>query len=87
MGSDETEKGSSASDATFFNTYDNFSVGSTDGQLADFWKGQYKNINYANQVLDNIPAIEMTAALKEQISRGSKIRPCLFLFQTGSRLW
>ena len=66
IGSDETEKGSSASDATFFNTYDNFSVGSTEGQLADFWKGQYENINYANQVLDNIPAIEMTAALKDR---------------------
>ncbi len=66
IGSDDSEKGSSASDATFFNTYDNFTVGSTDGQLADFWKGQYQNINYANQVLDNIPAIEMDAALKER---------------------
>ncbi|MCF0056892.1 RagB/SusD family nutrient uptake outer membrane protein [Dyadobacter sp. CY356] len=66
LGSDETEKGSSASDATFLNTYDNFSVGSTDGQLGAFWSAQYKNINYANQVLDNIPAIEMTAALKER---------------------
>lgn len=66
IGSDDSEKGSSASDATFFNTYDNFTVGSTDGQLADFWKGQYQNINYANQILDNVPAIEMDATLKER---------------------
>ena len=66
IGSDETEKGSSASDATFFNTYDQFTVGSTDGQLTDFWKGQYQNINYANQVMDNIPAITMDATLKER---------------------
>ncbi|MCF2445665.1 RagB/SusD family nutrient uptake outer membrane protein [Dyadobacter sp. CY345] len=66
VGSDETEKGSSASDATFFNTYDNFSVGSTEGQLGAFWSAQYQNINYANQVLDNVPAIEMTAALKDR---------------------
>ncbi|WP_159477521.1 RagB/SusD family nutrient uptake outer membrane protein [Dyadobacter sp. 3J3] len=66
LGSDETEKGSSSSDATFLNTYDNFSVGSTDGQLGAFWSAQYKNINYANQVLDNIPAITMTAALKDR---------------------
>jgi len=66
IGSDETEKGSSASDATFFNNYDNFSVGSTDGQLTDFWKGQYQNVNYANQILDNIPAITMDAALKDR---------------------
>ncbi len=66
IGSDETEKGSSASDATFFNTYDNFSVGSTEGQLGAFWSAQYQNINYANQILDNVPAIEMTAALKDR---------------------
>lgn len=64
VGSDETEKGSSASDATFFNDYDRFTVGSSDGQLGGFWSGQYQNINYANQVLDNIPKISMTESLK-----------------------
>ncbi|WP_338870272.1 RagB/SusD family nutrient uptake outer membrane protein [Spirosoma sp. SC4-14] len=64
VGSDEAEKGSSASDATFFNDYDRFSIGSSDGQLRDFWSGQYQNINYANQVLDNIPGISMTESLK-----------------------
>ena len=64
MGSDDAEKGSTASDATFFNDYDNFSVGSGDGQLGGFWSGQYQNINYANQVIDNIPAISMDETLK-----------------------
>ncbi|MCE7041190.1 RagB/SusD family nutrient uptake outer membrane protein [Dyadobacter sp. CY312] len=64
IGSDETEKGSSASDATFFNDYDTFTVGSGDGQLGGFWEGQYQNINYANQVLGNIPAISMDETLK-----------------------
>ncbi|GGC08390.1 RagB/SusD family nutrient uptake outer membrane protein [Dyadobacter sediminis] len=64
MGSDDTEKGSTPSDATFFNDYDRFTVGSSDGQLADFWSGQYQNINYANQVITNIPAISMDEALK-----------------------
>jgi hypothetical protein len=66
IGSDETEKGSTASDATFFNTYDDFTVGSTDAQLGGFWEGQYQNINYANQVLDNIPGITMDATLKDR---------------------
>ncbi|MFC5407879.1 RagB/SusD family nutrient uptake outer membrane protein [Larkinella bovis] len=66
VGSDETEKGSTASDATFFNDYDTFTVGSSDGQLGGFWSGQYQNINYANQVLDNIPAIQMSSTLKER---------------------
>lgn len=66
MASDDAEKGSSPSDATFFNTYDNFTVTSTDGQLGGFWSGQYQTINLANQVLANIPAITMDEALKSR---------------------
>ncbi|TLV00652.1 RagB/SusD family nutrient uptake outer membrane protein [Dyadobacter luticola] len=72
MGSDDAEKGSTASDATFFNDYDNFSVGSSDGQLADFWAGQYQNVNYANQVLDNVPAISMDETLKARLLAEAK---------------
>ncbi|MCP9749720.1 RagB/SusD family nutrient uptake outer membrane protein [Ferruginibacter sp. HRS2-29] len=64
MGSDDAEKGSSPTDATFFNSYDNFGISPTDGQLADFWTGQYQNINFANQILDNVPAITMDETLK-----------------------
>jgi hypothetical protein len=64
LGSDETEKGSSVGDASFLNKFDNFTATSTEGQLLDFWTGQYQNINFANQVLDNVPAIAMDAALK-----------------------
>ena len=66
VGSDETEKGSSPNDASFFNNYDNFTVTSTDGQLGGFWTGQYQNINLCNQVLDNIPNINMDANLKSR---------------------
>jgi hypothetical protein len=66
MGSDDTEKGSSASDATFLNNFDNFTATSTEGQLSDFWNGQYQNINLCNQVIDNIPAIAMDASLQER---------------------
>jgi len=64
VGSDDTEKGSSASDATFLNNFDNFTATSTEGQLSDFWNGQYQSINLCNQVLDNIPGISMNEALK-----------------------
>lgn len=63
-GSDEADKGSTPTDATFFNLYDNFTVTSTQGSLQDFWTGQYQNINLCNQVLDNVPNIEMDANLK-----------------------
>lgn len=64
MGSDDAEKGSNPSDATFMNLYDNFTVTSTEGQLNGFWTGMYQEVNLCNQVLDNIPAINMDGALK-----------------------
>jgi hypothetical protein len=63
-GSDEADKGSTVTDAPFFNLYDTFAVTSTEGSLQSFWTGQYRNINLCNQVLDNIPNISMDANLK-----------------------
>ncbi len=63
-GSDEADKGSTPTDATFFNLYDTFGVTSSEGSLNSFWTGQYRNINLCNQVLDNIPAITMDETLK-----------------------
>ncbi|MBC7615529.1 MAG: RagB/SusD family nutrient uptake outer membrane protein, partial [Pedobacter sp.] len=63
---DDVEKGSSANDASYLNSFDNFTVSSTEGQLQGFWEGQYQNINLCNQVLDNIPAITMDANLKSR---------------------
>ncbi len=64
LGSDDTEKGSSLSDASFLNNYDNFTTTATEGQTSDFWNGRFLDINLCNQVLDNVPNIEMNAALK-----------------------
>lgn len=62
--SDDAVKGSVPSDATFMNAYHNFTVPPTDGQINDFWNGQYQNVNLCNQVLDNVPTINMDANLK-----------------------
>lgn len=64
VASDEADKGSTPTDATFWNLYDNFTVTSTEGSLQGFWDAQYQNINLCNQVLDNVPAISMDASLK-----------------------
>lgn len=64
MGSDDVKKGSSASDASFMNNFHNFSVTSGEGQVASFWSGEYQTINFANQILDNVPGITMTETLK-----------------------
>jgi hypothetical protein len=70
LGSDDSEKGSSTNDASFLNDFDNFSVGpssaNSSGQIHDFWKGQYLEIQYCNQVLDNVPGITMDETLKNR---------------------
>jgi hypothetical protein len=64
MGSDDVTKGSVPTDATFMNEYINYTVTAGEGQLEGFWSGMYNNINFANQILDNVPAINMDATLK-----------------------
>jgi hypothetical protein len=64
MGSDDVTKGSVPTDATFMNEYINFTVTAGEGQLDGFWSGMYDNINFANQILANVPAINMDASLK-----------------------
>jgi len=64
MGSDDVTKGSVPTDASYMNEYHTFSVTAGEGQLEGFWLGMYNNINFANQILDNIPAISMDASLK-----------------------
>lgn len=64
MGSDDVEKGSSPTDATYMNNFHNFSATAGEGQLADFWAGQYQTINFANQILANVPGITMDESLK-----------------------
>lgn len=64
IGSDDADKGSAASDASYFLEFDQFKVDPFQGNILGFWSGQYRNINYANQVLDNVPGITMDEGLK-----------------------
>jgi hypothetical protein len=66
VGSDETDKGSSPSDAPFWDLYDLHTVTSTEGSLQSFWTGQYQNILLCNQVLLHVPDIQMDQALKDR---------------------
>ncbi|MGZ3754672.1 MAG: RagB/SusD family nutrient uptake outer membrane protein [Mucilaginibacter sp.] len=66
MGSDDVDKGSTPTDASFMNDFHNFSANSGEGQISDFWGGEYKTINFANQILDNVPGITMDATLKSR---------------------
>lgn len=70
--SDNATKGSVPGDAGFLDDYDNFTITATEGQLNGYWNGQYQAINLANQVLTNVPMIEMDAAEKERILAEAK---------------
>jgi hypothetical protein len=62
-------------DASFMNDFHNFTASATEGQISDFYSGEYQTINLANQVIDNIPAINMDANLRTRyISEAKFIR-------------
>ncbi|BAU53318.1 RagB/SusD family nutrient uptake outer membrane protein [Mucilaginibacter gotjawali] len=73
MGSDDAEKGSSPTDASFMNDFHFFTANSGEGQIADFWAGEYQTINFANQILDNVPGINMDASLKARYLAEAKV--------------
>ncbi len=66
LASDDAVTGSDPTDGSvaFMSQFDNFTVTSTNRELPDFWNGMYQEINYCNQVLDNIPNIQMDATLQ-----------------------
>lgn len=64
IASDDAEKGSTPGDASFFNDINNFSYTPTAFVINDYWKGQWRGVNLANQVLTNVPAIAMDENVK-----------------------
>lgn len=64
MGSDDVEKGSTPTDASFMNDFHYFTANSGEGQISDFYAGEYQTINFANQILDNVPNISMDKSLQ-----------------------
>lgn len=72
VGSDEAEKGSTPGDAAFINDFDTFTQNSGEGQVSDFWNGQYASINLCNQAIDSIPPINMDATLKARFVAEAK---------------
>lgn len=65
--SDEVVKGSSAGDGSWANAYVNFQHTKTQLQIKEFWTGRYEGINLSNQVINNIPEIEMNAEIKKRM--------------------
>lgn len=77
---DDVEKGSNPGDASFINAYDNFTFTMSDEGVRGYWIGQWQAINRANQVITNVPKIEMDATLKNRLIAEAKMLRAYFYF-------
>lgn len=77
---DDVEKGSNPGDASFINAYDNFTFTVSDDGVRGYWIGQWQAVNRANQVITNVPNIEMDATLKNRLVAESKMLRAYFYF-------
>ena len=64
---EDISKGSSPGDGSWANDYDNFQHTKTQAQISDFWSSRYKGINLSNQVITNVPDIEMNEGVKKRM--------------------
>ncbi|MNU13682.1 SusD family protein [compost metagenome] len=77
---DDVEKGSNPGDASFINAYDNFTFTVSDDGVRGYWIGQWQAVNRANQVITNVPKIEMDATLKNRLIAEAKMLRAYFYF-------
>ncbi len=78
--SDDILKGSGPGDGSWANDYDNFLFTKTQLQILEFWSGRYQAINLSNQVLHNVPNIEMSDGLKNRMIAEAKFLRGLHYF-------
>ncbi|ROI13948.1 RagB/SusD family nutrient uptake outer membrane protein [Epilithonimonas hominis] len=77
---DDVEKGSNPGDASFINAYDNFSFTISDDGINGYWTGQWQAVQRTNQVITNVPKIEMDNALKSRLVAEAKMLRAYFYF-------
>lgn len=77
---DDVIKGSNPGDASFINAYDQFTYTVGDEGVRGYWIGQWQAVNSANQVITNVPKIDMDSALKERLVAEAKMLRAYFYF-------
>ncbi len=78
--SDNSDPGSVPGDGLWSREIDKFVYTPSMGELNGYWKGNYIGINRANQVIYNIPDIEMDEDLKARLIGEAKFLRALFYF-------
>ena len=67
VASDDAVKGGSAGDQTEITYIDEFAADANNGIISNYWVFAYEAIARANNVIANVPAVEMDAELKARI--------------------
>lgn len=77
---DDVVKGSNPGDGSFINAYDQFTYTVSDDGVRGYWIGQWQAVNRCNQVITNVPKIDMDSALKERLIAEAKMLRAYFYF-------
>lgn len=78
--SDDADKGSTPTDASFLLELDNLSFNSTNIAPLSVWEGYYRGVHRANVAIERIPQIEMDAALQNRLIAEAKFLRAYFYF-------
>ena len=78
--SDDVEKGSNPGDGSFINAYNNFTYTVSDEGVRGYWIGQWQAVNRANQVITNVPNIDMDTTLRTRLVAEAKMLRAYFYF-------
>ncbi len=78
--SDDADKGSTPTDASFLLELENFSFNATNIAPLSVWQGYYRGIHRANVAIERIPQIEMDAALRDRLVGEAKFLRGYFYF-------
>ncbi|SHL23102.1 Starch-binding associating with outer membrane [Chryseobacterium contaminans] len=70
---DDVVKGSNPGDASFINEYDNFTFTVSNEGIRGYWIGQWQGLNSCNQVITNVPKIDMDSALRTRLVAEAKM--------------
>jgi hypothetical protein len=77
---DDVLKGSNPGDSSFINVYDNFTYTVSDEGVRGYWIGQWQAVNRTNQVITNVPGIQMDTTLKNRLIAEAKMLRAYFYF-------
>jgi starch-binding outer membrane protein, SusD/RagB family len=80
IASDDADKGSVPGDAAFLEDINNFTFDAGNSAVIGIWQGYYQGIFRANQVIVNVPGIDMDEDLKQRVLAEARFLRAYFYF-------